>query len=250
MRKVKFVSVLVLLALLLGIGLGVGTAQEPPPSSTSETLDPQTQEYVLDLVRRWAYKETYDEADSEKVREGVRALSVEEARLLLYLNSAIGNLFYPYGGPIEPVVETSRQNYLLDLARRALYEGTSESVGDEIEALSGDERQLYTNLVTATQEIVSGRGASYLASHLPDHRMMNVKAAEEVMEATGKNWLDMSQAELEDVLLNLIRQGKFEPQDFAAAKPGFNVSRKGWTPPSFSVILNNHGGTVLEEQVL
>jgi hypothetical protein len=234
MRRVRFLSVFVLLALLLSVGLGVGMAQGPPPSGTSGTLDPQTQEYVLDLVRRWAYKETYDEADSEKIREEVRALSIEEAHLLCYLNSAIGDLFYPYGGPVEPVVETPRQNYLLDLARRALYERKSKSVRDEIEALSGDEQQLYTNLVTAIQEIVAGRGASYLASHLPDHQVMNVKLAEQVMEATGKNWLGMSQAELEDVLLDLVRHGKFEPDDFGPRDRENKSSILRGCPPGYA----------------
>ena len=74
----------VLLALLVIAGLSAGIVRGSP-SSADESLDPQTQEYVLSLVTRWLYEED----PHLEIEEEIRALSVEEARLSLLFNYTI-----------------------------------------------------------------------------------------------------------------------------------------------------------------
>lgn len=189
MHKVKFTSVLVLLALLVIAGLGAGIARGAP-SSADESLDPQAQEYILNLVTRWLYEED----PHLEIEEEIRALSVEEARLSLLLNYTILRLGFPEDAPKLFTVLPDRQQYLLDLTRRALY--SDEAVEDKINALSSEERDLFTDFTTSIQEITSGQGAS----HLSEHELLTIEVMLALMEKHNAGLLEIPEDEITDTL--------------------------------------------------
>lgn len=167
------------------------------------TVDPRTQEYVLNLLRRWSYEGGSEESYAVITRE-IRALPVEEARLFLYLNAGIERLGFRDDDPSfsKSVVPPHRQKYLLELASRALYGGGAES---EIKALSGVERQLFEGFVTVIREIsLRGNGASYLS----DHDVIDIDVLLTVAEANDVSFLDISEDEFEAALRDTLLQNR------------------------------------------
>ena len=201
MRKLKFLSVFVLLALLLSAGLSEGRAQEPVPYTTS---DAKTLAYILDLLRRWGYEETYDETNYEKIKEEMRSLSAEETRLLLYLDAAVMQIFYPEGQD-SPTVSSATQNYLLDLARRTLYDEIRPAT-DELKMLSEDEQRLFEDLLFAVQEVASGRG-DFL---LPGDEVKIIEVILATSEARGMSFIDIAETFSETELKAFLHSADIE----------------------------------------
>jgi hypothetical protein len=190
MRKVKFVSVFMLLALLVGAAFGVGVVQGSPPGA-GEALDSQTQEYVLSLVIRALYEEG---APYVELEETLSALSLEEARLFMLLSATIQRLGFPEDAPNLFVVPPDRQQDLLRLTRRALY--SDEPVKDEVDALSDDERKLYTDFAAAIEGITSGQAAAYVS----ELDQLTIEAMLTLMEEHDVGMLEVPESELMEAL--------------------------------------------------
>lgn len=218
MHKTRLVARLILLAILVSTGLVVGRAHESQSEAALSSApiagmaEPQIQNHVLDLVSRGLYEEL-DDGASAQIKEEIRVLVPKEARMFAYLICAIQLLGFPEGDSSfsDSVVPPHRQKHVLDLAGRAVYEGTPESVADEIETLSSDERRLLTDFVTAIQEIcLSGKGASYL----PDHHVRVIETLLSLAEAHGISIIDvpnvLSDAEIEAALLGGEKDSSIE----------------------------------------
>ncbi len=223
MRRMRLVSACALLAMLVSSGLGMGAVQSAPSEvmssemSTNSMGELQSQKHVLDLVSRDLYEEV-DDSVSAKIKEEIRVLSAQEARLFAYLTCAIQLLGFPEDNPSfsDSVVPPLRQKHVLDLAGRAVYDEPLESVADEVEALSQDERRLFADFVTAIREIgVSGKGASYL----PDHHVKVIETLLTLAEAHGISIIDLPNV-LSDTEIKAALQDMERDSSITACPPG------------------------------